>query len=71
MLDDHTHCACNGVLLCRTCHQWAHDHPHQARGCGFIVSRHTANPGGVIVRAYFGLVQMDCTGGFTYAKGAK
>ena len=27
----HTHCACNGVLLCRADHQWAYANPDEAR----------------------------------------
>lgn len=68
MRDEHTHCPCNGVLLCNSCHGWAHAHPLEARGQGFIISRHTANPGGVVIRSYFGLLTLDCEGGYSYAR---
>lgn len=42
--DEHQHCQCNGILLCRTCHSWVHGHPFQARRFGWIVSRHTERP---------------------------
>lgn len=38
--DEHTHCPCNGILLCGTCHQWVHRHPFEARTSGWIVSRY-------------------------------
>lgn len=40
----HRHCACNGVLLCRTCHRWAHANPAAARGTGFIVEQWEDEP---------------------------
>ena len=68
MRDGHTHCPCNGVLLCNTCHVWAHSHPVMARGQGYIVSRHCSNPGGVVVKAWFGLIVLDCEGDYSYAR---
>lgn len=35
--DGHEHCPCNGVLLCRTDHEWAHKNPTEAKALGFIV----------------------------------
>lgn len=65
--DPHQHCACNGVWLCQTCHDWVHAHPFEARTLGLIVSRHVTNPGTVIATAYFGDILLDCTGNFTVA----
>lgn len=39
VVDDHRHCACNGVWLCKACHDWTHAHPFEARALGLIVSR--------------------------------
>lgn len=33
----HTQCTCNGVSLCRQCHQFVHEHPALARTFGLIV----------------------------------
>lgn len=38
--DDHQHAPCNGVTLCRTCHEWVHQHPFLAKAKGWIVARH-------------------------------
>jgi hypothetical protein len=38
--DDHTHCTCNGIYLCATCHRWVHANPFDARANGWIVSRY-------------------------------
>jgi hypothetical protein len=46
----HTQCACNGVMLCRRCHEWAHLHPRKARAAGWIVLQSTARPSTVSVR---------------------
>jgi hypothetical protein len=35
--DEHQHCPCNGVWLCRDCHVWAHAHPEQAKAAGYIL----------------------------------
>lgn len=42
--DAHTHCPCNCVRLCRTCHAWAHSHPAVARQEGMILHRTTSEP---------------------------
>lgn len=60
--DDHQHCSCNGVWLCRTDHRWAHDNPSAARADGFIVSSFTDQPGQIPVRSFHGLVTLTCTG---------
>lgn len=66
MRDEHTHCPCNGVLLCNTCHEWVHRHPFDARGQGLIVSRAERNPGAVPVTAYYGTLRLECDGNFEY-----
>jgi hypothetical protein len=43
----HTQCACNGVLLCRRCHEWVHLNPRKARAEGWIVLQSVARPGSV------------------------
>jgi hypothetical protein len=40
----HRHCACNGVLLCRTCHSWAHSEVSEAQAAGLIVSQWVDEP---------------------------
>lgn len=66
MKDEHTHCACNGVWLCRTCHTDVHKHPFQSREEGFIVSRSVAKPGGEKVESSFGTLLLACDGKFDY-----
>ena len=41
---DHRHCACNGTLMCGTCHRWAHSNPEHARATGFIVQQWEDEP---------------------------
>lgn len=48
----HTHCACNGLTLCTTCHTWAHANPEQARAEGWIVSQSVDEPGSVGVMRF-------------------
>ena len=43
----HRHCPCNGVLLCRTCHRWAHSRPDDAGEKGWIVSIYEDTPAAV------------------------
>ena len=38
--DGHEHCPCNGVMLCRTCHSWAHANPAAALAKGWMVPTH-------------------------------
>lgn len=52
--DEHTHCPCNGVWLCITCHTWVHANPFMARQRGFIVSAHVSEPFGVPVATPWG-----------------
>lgn len=37
VVDEHTHCACNGLWMCPTCHRWAHDNPITAKRTGQII----------------------------------
>ena len=64
--DEHTHCPCNGILLCGSgttgCHGWAHSHPKAARELGLIVSAFVAEPSTIPVKTYRGWLLHDCTG---------
>lgn len=64
--DVHQHCACNGVLLCRTCHTWVHQHPAEARPLGLIVSKFNATPFAIPVVTVWGTRFHDCDGTITY-----
>lgn len=66
--DEHTHCTCNGVLLCRKCHSWAHNHPLEAREQGWIVSVFEPSPRRVPVDSFRGVIYLTCSGGY-YANG--
>lgn len=66
--DGHQHCACNGIILCDTCHRWVHANPLVARLKGWIVSRHADQPGDVPVEhALYGWVTLECDGGTSAA----
>lgn len=67
--DQHTHCPCNGVLLCGTCHQWAHANPFQARKEGWIISRYTDRPETVPVQTKWGGRTHNCDAGFETVTG--
>ena len=58
----HTDCRCNGILLCRACHQWAHTHPQQARETGYIISSYDAQPWKTPVQTIDGVRWYDCNG---------
>lgn len=60
--DDHTHCPCNGVWLCRGDHEWVHAHPMEARQGGFILSRVTAIPAVEPVETPWGMRLHSCDG---------
>lgn len=47
----HTQCACNGVLLCRGCHEWVHLNPRKARAEGWIVLQSVSKPAAVPIVA--------------------
>jgi 5-methylcytosine-specific restriction protein A len=61
--DEHTHHPCNGVLLCRTCHSWAHAHPRLAREEGWILAMNRT-PMREPINTAWGLRQPDCEGGW-------
>lgn len=42
--DEHTHCPCNGISLCTTCHAWVHANPRQAEKFGWLLSRYVQQP---------------------------
>jgi hypothetical protein len=48
----HTHCACNGLTLCETCHASAHASPREAQAMGWIVSQSADEPGSVGVMRF-------------------
>jgi 5-methylcytosine-specific restriction protein A len=58
--DPHTHCTCNGVLLCSTCHRWVHSHPFEARAVGLIVSRYREPSKMQVEHALLGWVWLTC-----------
>lgn len=60
--DDHTHCPCNGITLCRACHDAVHARPADARDLGLIVPRDTTEPGRVAVKGFMGWVTLRCDG---------
>ena len=47
--DEHQHCPCNGVWLCRKCHSWVHANPTRAIASGFILPGTVAEPSKVAV----------------------
>lgn len=58
----HRHCPCNGVLLCGSCHRWAHANHEEARATGFIVSQWVDEPSVVPLMTPWGWSQIDCVG---------
>lgn len=59
----HRHCACNGVLLCRSCHIAAHSHHESGRDRGLIVSQWVDEPFMVpVVDAMGRFWQLTCDG---------
>lgn len=60
--DPHQHCACNGILLCRTCHAYVHRYPTIAKALGLIVSSHCEVPGMVPVKYDQGWFILNCSG---------
>jgi len=67
VVDEHTHCPCNGVWLCPTCHRAVHAGPAEARRKGWIVSPWNPKPGTTPLRTPLGWVFNDCEGGFALA----
>lgn len=66
--DDHTHCPCNGVLLCPTCHSQVHATPFSSRGEGFIVSRSSLPRMQYFHRWDGALILPKCDGGYEFAQ---
>lgn len=64
MSDEHQHCSCNGIYLCRTCHDWVHAHPFEAKAAGWIVPRSNPEPGSVPATAHFAVLVLDCDGNY-------
>lgn len=62
--DDHTHCSCNGVLLCRTCHEWAHQGEWDTR-VGFRLSQYIHLPGSFAVDSWHGPLLLNCDGTYS------
>lgn len=60
--DEHTHCPCNMLYLCFSCHGWAHAHPAEARLKGYILSRWTPHPQTIGVDSYMGTIHTFCDG---------
>jgi hypothetical protein len=58
----HRHCPCNGLWLCRTCHDEAHAEPERARVNGVIVSQWMDEPSMVPVMDAHGWWQLLCNG---------
>lgn len=58
----HQHCACNGVLLCHTCHAHVHAHPSESAERGLIVSSFIDEPASIPVKTYRGWLTHDCAG---------
>lgn len=61
--DEHQHCPCNLVTLCRTCHSWAHSQPVLSGEQGLIVATWIDNPTDALVKAWWGWIRMECDGG--------
>ena len=68
-------CPCNTVALCSHCHHVnVHGRPEWARETGWIVSRHSANPGAVPLvlggsGPARGPVLLPCVGGYATVDG--
>ena len=60
--DDHTHCACVGIMLCGTCHRWVHANPRDAEALGLIVSTFQRAPFTVPQRRRTGWFLASCDG---------
>lgn len=63
--DEHQHCPCNGVWLCRACHLWAHAHPVEAIAAGFVVTQWQDEPGQQPQRRPDGWWLTGCDGSLT------
>ena len=68
--DEHQHCTCVLVLLCRDCHRWAHAQPIEARHTGFWISRHTTEPHTEPFQSGPSWAWPDCEGGLTRVRAS-
>lgn len=69
VIDPHTHCPCNLVGLCRTCHNWVHAHPKIAIETGWIVSVYEEAPSLVMVHSRYAPLLLLCDGRDRAVKG--
>lgn len=60
--DLHQHCPCNGISLCRACHDWVHANPFHARSKGWIVSRHADPSEMQLEHVQLGWIKLTCEG---------
>jgi hypothetical protein len=66
VVDAHTHCPCNLVLLCPACHTWVHQHPAETRVGGWIISRWTEEPVTITVATPWGERTHGCDGTYKF-----
>lgn len=73
-IDAHTHCPCNGILLCgdgvQGCHGWTHGVGNfEARQSGLIVSRYVDDPAEILIESnyYEDPIRLDHEGGFEFS----
>lgn len=62
--DGHTHCPCNLVYLCLSCHHFITHHPHLGRREGFIVSAFVEQPTIEQIQTWRGTLWLDCDGSY-------
>lgn len=60
--DEHTHSPANGVLMCRTCHQWVHANPAKAKTLGLVLTQWEPDPASKPVRTWRGWVEVTHDG---------
>lgn len=51
----HTQCACNGVKLCRRCHEFVTINPRKGRAEGFVVLQSVSKPASVGIQLFAAL----------------
>jgi hypothetical protein len=54
------------VLLCGTCHKWAHAYPTLAKAVGYIVAPWETDVPNVPIKTFMGWVKFDNDGGITF-----
>jgi 5-methylcytosine-specific restriction endonuclease McrA len=64
--NEHTHCPCNAMWLCRPCHTGGrtsvHGSPLRSRNEGWIVSVNEPEPRAILVRTWRGMEEFTCDG---------